>query len=91
MPQGLAATRQFGQRLEATVIYLKQTQHLSYERVVQAMQYLHDVALSEGVVSAILVRAGVAAQDVAATIKADVQASAVIHSDETSARVNGLT
>ena len=91
LPTGLEATRQFGPRLEATVVYLKQTQHLSYERVVQAMHELHGVALSEGAVSAILQRAGAAAQVVAATIKTDVQASAVIHSDETSARVKGAT
>lgn len=91
LPPGLEADRQFGPRLEATVVYLKQTQHLSYQRVVAALHDLTGVRLSEGGVSAILARAGVAAAAVAATIKAEIKASAVIHSDETSARVRGQT
>lgn len=91
LPPGLEADRQFGPRLEATVVYLKQQQHLSYQRVVQALHDLAGVDLSEGGVSAILARAGAAAAGVAATIKEEIKASAVIHSDETSARVNGQT
>jgi transposase len=48
LPPGLEAERQFGPRLEATVVYLKQTQHLSYQRVVQALHEMAGVALSEG-------------------------------------------
>ncbi len=91
LPGGLEAERQFGPRLEATVVYLKQTQHLSYQRVVQALHDLGGVALSEGGVNAILARAGAAAADVAATIRQDLQASTIVHSDETSARVQGQT
>lgn len=91
LPVGLEAERQFGPRLEATVVYLKQTQHLSYQRVVQALHDLTGVRLSEGGVNAILARAGAAAAHVVATIQADLQASAIIHSDETSARVQGQT
>lgn len=91
LPAGLEAERQFGPRLEATVVYLKQTQHLSYQRVVQALHDLTGVRLSEGGVNAILARAGVAAADVAATIQQAIQASDIVHSDETSARVQGQT
>jgi transposase len=51
----------------------------------------YGVTLSEGAVDAILQRAAAAAQVAAAPIKAAVQGSAVIHSDETSARVGGKT
>lgn len=91
LPVGLEADRQFGPRLEATVVDLKQTQHLSYQRVVQALQDLSGVRLSEGGVNAILARAGTAAAAAAATIQADLQASAIVHRDETSARVAGQT
>lgn len=91
LPPGLEADRQFGPRLEATVVYLKQTQHLSYQRVVRARHDRAGVTLSEGGVNAILARAGAGAADVAATIKEQIKTSAVVHSDETSARVQGQT
>ena len=89
LPPGLAATRQFGPPLEATVVYLKHTQHLSSARVVQVRHDCYGVRVCEGAVDAIVPRAGRAAQDAAATIRAAVQASPIIHSDETSARVGG--
>jgi transposase len=91
LPEGLEAGRSFGPRLEATVVYLKHEQHLSYERVTQLCHDLFGVVVSEGGASAILQRAGEAAQPVAAAIGAQVAQSAVIGSDETSARVAGCT
>lgn len=86
-PVGLEPLRMFGPRLEATVIYYKQEQHLSVERIVEVMRELHGVELSEGGVIAILRRAGEAAQPVAEGIAAEVAESEVISSDETSVRV----
>ena len=88
-PEGLAATRQFGPRLEATVIYYKQEQHLSYERIAETMRDLCGVELSEGGINAILRRGGEAAQPEADQIAAAVAQSEIIGSDETSARVSG--
>jgi hypothetical protein len=48
LPEGLEAERVFGPNLEATVVFYKQTQHLSYERLVETMRELHGVELSEG-------------------------------------------
>lgn len=87
LPDGLEAERYFGPNLEATVIFYKQTQHLSYERIVETMRELHGVSLSEGTVVAILRRAGEKAAPVAEAIKEQVIQSEVIRSDETSARV----
>jgi len=91
LPVGLDSGRSFGPRLAATVGYLKHEQHLSYERVTQLCQDLFGVAISEGGASALLQRAGVAAQPVAKAIGTQVAQSAVIGSDETSARVAGRT
>jgi transposase len=91
LPAGLEAGRGFGPRLAATVVYLKHEQHLSYERVTQLCQELFGVAISEGGASAILQRAGEAAQPAAVVIGAQVAQSAIIGSDETSARVAGRT
>lgn len=87
LPAGLEAARCFGPNLEATVIFYKQTQHLSYERIVETMRHLHGVSLSEGALASILQRAGEKAQPVAEAIKEQVIRGEVIRSDETSARV----
>jgi transposase len=87
LPEGLEAERCFGPHLEATVIFYKQTQHLSYERIVETMCVLHGVSLSEGAIASILQRAGEKAQPVAEAIKEQVITGAVMRSDETSARV----
>jgi transposase len=87
LPEGLEAERCFGPKLEATVIFYKQPQHLSYERIVETMRDLHGVMLSEGAIASILRRAGEKAQPVAEAIKEQVIAGEVIRSDETSARV----
>ena len=91
LPAGLDGGRSFGPRLAATVVYLKPEQHLSYERVTQLCQDLFGVAISEGGASALVQRAGAAAQPVAQEIGTQVAQSAVIGSDETSARVAGRT
>jgi len=89
LPKGLEEERYFGPNPEATVIYYKQPQHLSYERIVETMRDLHGVTLSEGAVAAILKRGGQKAQPAAEKIKQQVITSPVIKSDETSARVKG--
>jgi transposase len=91
LPVGLDGGRSFGPRLAATVVYLKHEHHLSYERVTQLCQDLFGVTISEGGASALMQRAGGAAQPVAQAIGTQVARSAVIGSDETSARVAGRT
>jgi transposase len=91
LPAGLEATRTFGPRLEATVVYLQQQQHLSYERTHHALQDLFGVTLSEGGEACILKRAGHAAAPLAETLRLQIQASPVIGSDETGVRVDGRT
>lgn len=88
-PAGLELSRSFGARLESLVVYYRQEQHMSYERTQAALWNLHGVEISQGGIDQIMQRAG--RQAVAATVplQAAVQASAVINSDETSARVEG--
>lgn len=89
LPKGLEADRYFGPRLEATVVFLKHQQHLSYERIVQTLRELFGLELSEGGIASIIARAGARAAVAAAEIKEQVITSLVIKSDETSARVSG--
>jgi len=88
-PAGLEMTRSFGARLESLVIYYRQEQHMSYQRTQTALWNLHGVAISQGGIDQIMQRAG--QQAVAATppLQQAVQESAVVNSDETSARVDG--
>lgn len=91
LPVGLEAERYFGPRLEATVTYLQHQQHLSYERTQTALTDLFGVSLSEGGQACIIERAGTGALGQADGLQAEVRQSAVLGSDETSARVEGRT
>ena len=77
-PVGLEPTRCFGPRLEATVIYHKQQQHLSYERSAALMQDLFGVTLSASGLNAIVQRGGQLAQPKADAIGAAVARSPII-------------
>jgi transposase len=89
LPEGLEASRRFGPRLEALVTYLHHEHHLGFERLCGVMSDIFGTAVSEGGAVAIVERAGQAAQPEAEAIGVRVRQSAVIASDETSARVHG--
>jgi transposase len=88
-PAGLEMGRSFGARLEATVVYYRQEQHMSYKRTQQALKVLNGVTISQGGIDQIMRRAGRSARSQLPAIQAEVVKSPVIHSDETGCRVNG--
>jgi transposase len=88
-PVGLEMERSFGARLEATVVYLRQEQHLSYQRTQKALLDLFGVSFSQGAIDEIMKRAGKRAIQQIPALQATLQKSAVIHSDETGCRVEG--
>jgi len=88
-PQGLEMERTFGARLEATVVYYRQEQHMSYQRTQLALLNLQGVGISQGGIDGIMQRVGNKAIQAVKLITETVQKSAVIHSDETGSRVNG--
>jgi transposase len=87
-PAGLEMERTFGARLEATVVYYRQQQHMSYERTKMALSDLHGVKLCEGSIDKITQRAGKEAREQIQPIQEAIQNSAVVHSDETGSRVD---
>lgn len=91
VPAGLEMERSFGARLEATVVYYRQEQHMSYVRTQAALQNLHGVEISQGGIDKIMQRAGSKAIQEVKVIEQAIQQSAVIHSDETGSRVDGNT
>ena len=86
---GFEMNRRFGVRLEATVVYYRQEQHMSYERTQEALWQLHGVKISQGGIDKIMQRAGKKAITAVPAIEKSVRQSAVIHSDETGSRVDG--
>jgi transposase len=88
-PSGLEMQRTFGARLEATVVYYRQEQHMSYERSQKALLDLFGVEISQGGIDEIMKRAGKQALQQVAGFQTAVQGSAVIHCDETGSRVDG--
>lgn len=88
-PPGLEMERTFGARLEATVVYYRQEQHMSYERTQLALLNLQGVEISQGGIDRIMQRVGNKAIQAAKLIEETVQKSKVIHSDETGCRVKG--
>jgi len=90
-PAGLEKERSFGARLEATVVYYRQEQHMSYVRTQAAMHNLHGVKISEGGIDKIMQRAGHQAIANVKVFKTKIQNSSVIYCDETTSRVDGNT
>jgi transposase len=87
-PVGLEMERVFGARLEATVVYYRQEQHMSYQRTQAALLNLHGVEISQGGIDKIMQRAGNQAVQEVVLIQERVRHSAVIHCDETRSRVD---
>ena len=88
-PEGLEMGRIFGARLEATVVYYRQEQHMSYERTQLALQNLHGVHICQGGIDNMMQRGGKQALQKVGPIQERVRQSAVINSDETGSRVKG--
>lgn len=88
-PAGLEMERAFGARLEATVVYYRQEQHMSYQRTQKALLDLCGAEISQGGIDEIMKRAGKQAISKQAALEAAVRQSRVIYCDETSSRVDG--
>ena len=86
---GLEMTRAFGSRLEATVVYYRQEQHMSYVRTQKALCDLHQVEISQGGIDEIMKRAGKWAMGRIEQIQNNIRQSQVVHCDETSNRIDG--
>lgn len=90
-PDGLEPGSPFGKSIEALVVYLHYAQAIGFERLRMLMGEVFGLSISEGAISNILARAQIPLVAAAAAIAAQVTASAVVASDETSVRVAGKT
>jgi transposase len=90
-PSGLEPGSPFGQSIAALVIYLHYAHAIGLERLTALMGEMFALSISEGAISNMLSRAREPLLAAAAAIGKTVTASAVVCSDETSARVTGKT
>lgn len=90
-PEGMAPGSPFGPGLAALVLHLHVTQAISFERLARLMDEVFGIKLSEGAIANMLARAEAPMIVAAERIAAEVRASKVVASDETSARVKGKT
>jgi transposase len=89
-PEGMAPGSPFGRAWRrCSCIYV--TQAIGFERLVRLMDEVFGVSLSEGAIANMLARAEAPMIVAAEKIAAEVRASKVVASDETSARVKGKT
>ena len=87
MPEGTP----FGPGIASIVAYLHGCQMIGYKRLTECLQGLFGLTISQGAIANMLARVGEAFAAPADRIAAQVRASEVIASDETSARVKGKT
>ena len=91
VPAGFEPGSPFGPGLCALIIHLHSSQAIGFERLARLLAEVFGVTISEGAIANILARAATPLLAAAAPIAAAVRTSAVVGSDETSARVGGQT
>src|SRR5215831_13256331 len=87
MPEGTP----FGPGIASMIAYLHGCQMIGFKRLTEVCQGLFGLTISQGAIANVLARVGEAITAPAERIAAEVRASQVIASDETSARVKGKT
>jgi transposase len=90
-PAGMAPGSPFGPGLCALILHPHVTQAIGFERLARLMDEVFGVVISEGAIANILARVAAPMIGAAETIAEQIRASAVVASDETSARVKGKT
>jgi transposase len=90
-PEGFEPGSPFGPGLAALIIHLHITQAIGFERLARLLAEVFGLAISEGAIANILARAETPLLAAVAPIAAALRESAVVGSDETSARVGGKT
>lgn len=88
-PAGMPPGSPFGPDLVALIVHLHVTQAIGFERLARLLDEVFGIRISEGAIANLLARAKTPLAAAAETAAAEVRASPVVASDETSARVNG--
>lgn len=90
-PSGFERGRVVGENLEQLVLYLHYAHPLSYERVARILSEVYGLQLREGTLVNIVQRAKSRLKQAADAIHEQIKQAKVVGSDETTARVDGLS
>jgi transposase len=90
-PADMPTGSPFGPGVVALVVYLHTSQMVSFNRLVEMLESLFDLTLSEGAIAKMLARSAKPFAAASRATEGDVRAALVIASEETSARVQGKT
>lgn len=88
-PEDITHKVQYGDRLKANAVYIKNYAFLSYERAAELFEDLFGVELSVGTLVNIDRDAGERLEEVTERIKESIISSAIVHFDETGMRICG--
>jgi len=88
-PEGVSHKTQYGDRLKAYAVYIKNYGLLSYERAAELFEDLFSVPLSPGTLVNIDRNISERLEGVAERIKQNIIASSIVHFDETGMRIEG--
>lgn len=88
-PAGINAPAQYGERVKAAAVYLKNYQLLPYARTCELMGDLFDCPMSEGTLANIMAQSRDLAAEPVERIREQLARAAVAHFDETGSRVEG--
>ena len=89
-PVGMEPERVFGNGIESLVNYLHQEHHIGYARLESLLGEAFGLSVSEGALVNMIQRGATRLEPKAEEIRDQVRNSAVVGSDETGARVDGL-
>jgi transposase len=90
-PEGMTPGTPFGPTIHALLLYLHHSHHVGFERLARAMGELFGLAISEGAIANAFTRMVEPLNALRRSIKARLRGAAVIASDETTTRINGVT
>ena len=88
-PEGVTHKVQYGQRLKAIALYLKNYGLLPYDRTAELFEDLFGIPISPGTLVRINTDSGDRLGEVSGRIKEAIRNSAVVHFDETGMRIGG--
>lgn len=90
-PEGMAPGTPFGPNIRAYLLYLHHSHHVGFERLSRLMFEMFGLSISEGAIAGSFQRQSGPLEAARAAIREKLRAAAVIASDETTTRINGVT
>jgi transposase len=90
-PANVTQPVQYGEKMKALIVYLKDYQFLPLKRTAEAIKDITNQKISQGTIVNISEQLSASLENVVEEIKEEIKNSDVIHSDETGVRVGGKT